>query len=148
MFHLLSRIDGKVITMDLRLLDPDRLKVLKMYAPNFHFLQENSNLPATRDKVVELVNKELFDIVYIDGSHTYGAVKKDTELYAPLIKPNGYIIWHDYFVVGENFNKPEGKFKGINEYITELIERGVPVQKFFEDGSCLAYIKGSEWLSV
>lgn len=37
-----------------------------------------------------------FDWVYIDGDHSYEAVKLDLELYSPKVKPGGYITGDDY----------------------------------------------------
>jgi len=36
------------------------------------------------------------DFVYIDGNHLYEYVKKDLELYYPLLKSNGVIGGHDF----------------------------------------------------
>ncbi len=36
-----------------------------------------------------------FDFIFIDGDHTYEAVKQDLEDWLPLIKENGYIGFHD-----------------------------------------------------
>ena len=36
------------------------------------------------------------DFVYIDGEHSYEAVKRDIELYLPKIKDGGIIAGHDY----------------------------------------------------
>ncbi len=44
----------------------------------------------------EFQNEEAVDFVYIDGNHSYEAVKKDIRLYYPLIKNNGLIGGHDY----------------------------------------------------
>jgi predicted O-methyltransferase YrrM len=35
------------------------------------------------------------DLLFIDGDHTYEGVKKDFELYAPLVSDNGIIVFHD-----------------------------------------------------
>jgi Methyltransferase domain len=37
-----------------------------------------------------------FDWVYVDGDHTYDAVKSDLELYRPKVKPGGLICGDDY----------------------------------------------------
>jgi GT2 family glycosyltransferase/predicted O-methyltransferase YrrM len=37
-----------------------------------------------------------FDLVFIDGSHSYGDVKKDIELSMQLMSPGGLICGHDY----------------------------------------------------
>lgn len=36
------------------------------------------------------------DFVYIDGEHTYEAVKRDIAAWLPRVKPGGYIGGHDY----------------------------------------------------
>lgn len=36
-----------------------------------------------------------YDILFIDGEHTYDAVKKDTLNYQYLLRVGGYIIYHD-----------------------------------------------------
>lgn len=39
---------------------------------------------------------ESCDVVYIDMTHTYDAVKKDIECWLPKVKKTGYIAGHDY----------------------------------------------------
>lgn len=36
------------------------------------------------------------DVVYIDMTHTYEAVKRDIELWLPKVRPGGHIAGHDY----------------------------------------------------
>lgn len=36
-----------------------------------------------------------FDFLFIDGDHSYEGVKKDAEMYAPLVKKGGIIAFHD-----------------------------------------------------
>lgn len=43
-----------------------------------------------------------YDIIYIDGDHSYNGVKKDLEAAFKAIKHNGYIMGHDYEM---NMNK-------------------------------------------
>jgi len=37
-----------------------------------------------------------FDLIFIDGGHSYSCIKNDTEKSMKMIKKNGYILWHDY----------------------------------------------------
>ena len=37
-----------------------------------------------------------YDLIFIDGGHTYSIVKNDSEKSFKMIKKNGYIFWHDY----------------------------------------------------
>lgn len=41
-----------------------------------------------------LLNNEL-DYLFIDGDHSYDGVKQDFEMYSPLVKEGGIILFHD-----------------------------------------------------
>ena len=45
-----------------------------------------------------------FDLIFIDGGHTYSVVKNDTEKSFKMINKNGIILWHDY-VPGKQSSK-------------------------------------------
>jgi predicted O-methyltransferase YrrM len=59
-----------------------------------------------RDKVVPLVGRsaqvlptlrrESFDLVFIDGDHSYEGVRYDIEHALPLLRPDGVMVLHDY----------------------------------------------------
>ena len=53
-----------------------------------------------------------FDLIFIDGGHTYSVVKSDTQKAFKMINKNGIILWHDY-VPGKTSSKDVVKF--INE---------------------------------
>jgi hypothetical protein len=42
--------------------------------------------------------ERLVDFVFIDGAHDYESVSKDTENALRVIRPGGFIVWHDYGV--------------------------------------------------
>lgn len=44
------------------------------------------------------------DLLFIDGDHTYDGVKRDFELYSPLVRPAGLIGFHD---IVEHPNDPD-----------------------------------------
>ena len=44
--------------------------------------------------IKDLKNK--YDLIFIDGGHTYSIIKNDTKKALEMIKKNGYIFWHDY----------------------------------------------------
>ena len=60
-----------------------------------------------------LTNKLLFDLIYIDGLHTYDQVNKDIDNYKPLIVKGGFIGGHDYHPVWG------GVVQSINEKVGE-----------------------------
>jgi hypothetical protein len=61
----------------------------------------------------EFQNEEAFDFVYIDGNHSYEAIKNDIRLYYPLIKSNGLIGGHDYTPYTETV------MRAVNEFAEE-----------------------------
>jgi hypothetical protein len=68
-----------------------------------------------------------FDIVYVDGEHSYEAVKKDIELYLPKTKL--FIAGHDYWLK---------KFPGVVRAVNETV--GQP-DKVFKDSSWIKRIR-------
>ena len=53
------------------------------------------------------------DMVFIDADHTYEAVKRDIQLWSPLIAPGGLISGHDY---GE-------EWPGVKRAVDELLPK-------------------------
>ena len=62
-------------------------------------------------KVIEQIQNRTFDMIYIDGDHSFKVCKEDLNNYAHLLLPNGYLIMDDAasFLPGTKF------FKGILE---------------------------------
>jgi hypothetical protein len=62
-------------------------------------------------EVIEKVKDKTFDLVYIDGDHSYKVCKEDMDNFMPLIKPGGFLIMDDAanLIPGSKF------FKGIEE---------------------------------
>jgi len=56
----------------------------KMYVGNSH-----------NEAIFEKVKDIEFDLMFIDGDHSYDGVKKDFEMYVPLLKDNGLVLMHD-----------------------------------------------------
>ena len=44
----------------------------------------------------EIKYKNFFDLIFIDGGHTYSVVKSDTQKAFKMINKDGIILWHDY----------------------------------------------------
>lgn len=61
------------------------------------------------DVLEKLKNMEMFDIIFIDGSHDYEIVCKDIINYIYFLKDGGYFIMDDSSLYIEN---PGGDFKG------------------------------------
>jgi len=58
-------------------------------------LRADSHDAAALDEVRDLLDGEELDFLFIDGDHTYAGVRKDFEMYGPLVKNGGLIALHD-----------------------------------------------------
>ena len=64
----------------------------------------------------DLLN-QTFDIVFIDGEHTYKAATNDIKLALVHTRSNGFIIVHDYWInADKNF-----KFRGVADAVHEQL---------------------------
>lgn len=69
-----------------------------------------------------------YDVVYIDGGHTYEVVKSDLENYVKLVKPGGYLIIDD---CSNNLQMWPGCFPGIAS-VSRAVDEFMPAQTDFE----------------
>ena len=60
-----------------------------------HLLRADSHNPNTLRKVREILTGKPLDFLFIDGDHTYEGVKRDFEMYSPLVRKGGVIAFHD-----------------------------------------------------
>jgi predicted O-methyltransferase YrrM len=60
-----------------------------------HLLREDSHTESSLAKVKGFLGGGLVDFLFIDGDHGYTGVKKDYELYSPLVRSGGLIGFHD-----------------------------------------------------
>ena len=59
------------------------------------FLLADSHDPATRAELQQILRGSSIDFLMIDGDHSYDGVKRDFELYSPLVAEDGLIAFHD-----------------------------------------------------
>src|SRR6185312_12547400 len=60
-----------------------------------HLLRNDSHDMETLNQVKSILGKKQVDFLFIDGDHTYEGVKKDFEMYSPLVAEGGMIAFHD-----------------------------------------------------
>jgi predicted O-methyltransferase YrrM len=58
-------------------------------------VREDSHDARTLEKVKQLLGGRVLDLLFIDGDHSYGGVRKDFEMYSPLVAKGGTIAFHD-----------------------------------------------------
>ena len=77
----------------------------------------DSHAPATVARVREALDGQAADFLFIDGDHSYAGVRRDYELFSPLVRTGGLIAFHD--IVPDSYHR-----YGIR---TEVDTGGVPL---------------------
>jgi hypothetical protein len=93
---------------------------------NWRFVLGDSRLAETYDKV----SNQQFDVLYVDGSHTYEATLHDLHTYLKLVVGNGLVLLHDV-LANDNF---PGVWKAFNEF-RWYITQGRITDKYIRPGS-------------
>lgn len=62
---------------------------------NCKIVYGDSHDDKTGEKVVEALESQFVDFLFLDGDHTYDGVRKDFEMYAPLVRKGGIVAFHD-----------------------------------------------------
>lgn len=91
-FWVMNKLStGKKISIDIE----NRESIIHhfMWGEDWMFLTGNSQ----DSNIFETVKNKCdnFDLIFIDGDHTYEGVKKDFNLYKNLLSDRGYIAFHD-----------------------------------------------------
>lgn len=58
-------------------------------------LRKDSHRPETLASIHEALHGHQLDFLFIDGDHSYEGVRKDFEMYAPLVRSGGLVAFHD-----------------------------------------------------
>ena len=72
-----------------------RTKMLADMHPHYYAVLGDSHDPAARELVLDALAGEPVDLLFIDGDHSYAGVSEDLAMYGPLVKPGGFIAFHD-----------------------------------------------------
>jgi cephalosporin hydroxylase len=106
-FFVLCRLahpHAKVISLDLpggkfgggyTIFQAPVINHMKQSGQQLQLLRRDSHHPSTRTRVVRALDHTPLDLLFIDGDHTYDGVKRDFEMYSPLMAPGGLIAFHD-----------------------------------------------------
>jgi predicted O-methyltransferase YrrM len=100
----LARPDAVIVSIDLPGgqfgggYSPLRAPIYRRFAREhqaLHLLRADSHEKSTLDRVKSLLGGEYIDFLFVDGDHTYEGVKQDWEMYSPLVRPGGLVVFHD-----------------------------------------------------
>jgi predicted O-methyltransferase YrrM len=85
-------------------------------------LRRDSQDPKTVARLQSILRDRTIDFLMIDGDHSYEGVKRDWDLYEPLVSPGGLIAFHDIL------EHPKETQVEVSEFWNEL----APAQKTVE----------------
>jgi len=94
----------------------DNVKKNNIYNNQYHYIKGYSQQQHVKIKLIELLNNNKIDILFIDGGHKYQDVIDDYNKYNDLINHNGYIVFDDY---NDYEYCPEVK-QAVNEIVSKL----------------------------
>jgi predicted O-methyltransferase YrrM len=60
-----------------------------------YLLRKDSHKQDTLEEIKKILSGNQLDFLFIDGDHSYEGVKKDFEMYSPLVKKGGIIAFQD-----------------------------------------------------
>ena len=90
--------DARILSIDLRELSRPRRFVYRSFARGRQRVaawSADSHLPETRLAAERFFEGAPLDALFIDGDHAYEGVRRDYELYSPLVSPGGLVAFHD-----------------------------------------------------
>ncbi len=100
----IAQPDAKIVSIDLpggafgggyTLNDVKKFRAYKKKNQKLYFLRKDSHRQSTKKELLKKLNGRKIDFLMIDGDHKYAGVRKDWQLYSPLVKQNGLIVFHD-----------------------------------------------------
>lgn len=75
--------------------DVSRFKTFGKPSQHLHFLRKDSHKQTTKTSLRKILGTNKIDLLFIDGDHIYKGVKADWEMYSPLVREGGLIVFHD-----------------------------------------------------
>jgi predicted O-methyltransferase YrrM len=58
-------------------------------------IRADSHSSETKERVLQILDGEQLDYLFLDGDHTYSGVQRDFQMYAPLVRSGGIVAFHD-----------------------------------------------------
>jgi predicted O-methyltransferase YrrM len=75
--------------------DRERLRLFKKDKQTVKLIDANSQHQTTVDTLCDILGTRPVDILFIDADHRYPGVKRDFDLYSPLVREGGLVAFHD-----------------------------------------------------
>jgi predicted O-methyltransferase YrrM len=97
LFSYLAHEEAILISVDLSQTIEKRIlfRYIKKEKQKIYLIQGDSHNIETLRKIKAILRDNRVDFLFIDGDHSYEGVKKDFEMYSPLVRKGGIIAFHD-----------------------------------------------------
>ena len=100
LFSRVASVDGTIISVDLQegFFPNWKTSFYRLFPENgqkLYLLKANSHDVNTIQLIEKILGNFDIDFLFIDGDHSYEGVKKDFEMYSPLVRSGGIIALHD-----------------------------------------------------
>jgi cephalosporin hydroxylase len=82
-----------------------------------HLIRADSHAAETKQRVLRILAGEPLEYLFLDGDHTYDGVRRDFEMYAPLVRSGGIVVFHD---IAEHKRE---KDCGVDKFWNEIKQR-------------------------
>lgn len=115
---------------DIHLGRTDTLQSFLGYLQRYKVLPKVAIMIGEFSDILPRLEKKMFDLAFIDGTHTYEAVKQDIEMVLPLIKDDGLISFHDY-------EEPSEHTAGVTKAVDEAWHDYHLIEPRYREGTLL-----------
>jgi cephalosporin hydroxylase len=97
LFSNIAHEEATLISVDLSQTIEKRIlfRYIKKEKQKIYLIQGDSHSIETLRKIEGILKGRKVDSLFIDGDHSYEGVKKDFEMYSPLVRKGGIIAFHD-----------------------------------------------------
>jgi cephalosporin hydroxylase len=97
LFSNIAHEEAILISVDLSQTIEKRIlfRYIKKEKQKIYLIQGDSHKFETLRKIEGILRDNRVDFLFIDGDHSYEGVKKDFEMYSPLVRKGGIIAFHD-----------------------------------------------------
>jgi len=75
-----------------------------------HLIRADSHSLETKERVLQILDGEQLDYLFLDGDHTYGGVQSDFQAYSPLVRSGGIVAFHDIATYSQESKCEVAKF--------------------------------------
>jgi predicted O-methyltransferase YrrM len=133
----IANADANIVSIDLKPKSKAEKRIerylygLAVESQKVRLVRGDSGSIKTKDQLINVLGSFKIDFLFIDGDHSYRGVKRDFELYSPLVRKGGIVAFHDIVYhpnfpdtqVDKYWNELRSKYK-FREFIDLDDERG------------------------